>query len=69
MVGYETLSIENARQREVIDMHFLILLSVLLLTACMTAPRSEAPSVPSTVSTPNGNGMGSGGSGGSGGGY
>jgi uncharacterized lipoprotein YajG len=63
MVGYETLSIENARQREVIDMRLFILLSVLLLTACTTGPRGEAPPAQPAASTSNGNagGMGSGG--------
>jgi hypothetical protein len=51
-MGLETLSI----QREVIDMRLFILLSVLLLTACMTTPRGESPPEPPTASPSNGSG-------------
>jgi hypothetical protein len=41
-------------------MRLLTVLSVLLLTACMTAPRGEAPPAAPAASTSNGN-SGSGG--------
>ncbi|SJM34137.1 hypothetical protein BQ8482_380320 [Mesorhizobium delmotii] len=63
------MSIENTLPKEIIDMRLFILFSVLLLTACMTAPRGEAPPAPATASTSSGGSSGSaGGTGGTGGG-
>lgn len=47
-------------------MRLFILFSVLLLTACMTAPRGETPPAPPTASTSSGSNSGS--AGGTGGG-
>lgn len=49
-------------------MRLFILFSVLLLTACMTAPRGEAPPARPTASTSSGSSGSSGSAGGSGGG-
>jgi hypothetical protein len=40
-------------------MRMIIVLSALLLTACMTAPRGETPSTPPAASTSNGSSSGS----------
>lgn len=53
MTAAKTLSMAKGK---VIDMRLFVLLSVLLLTACMTAPSGEAPPAPPAAPTSGGGG-------------